>query len=93
MGRQYSTLSLSRFTQCQPDNDRPPTYRLASPEENAHREKIRELLQMANIGSGAEKNQTRISQDIEEKILSMYAKGVSTGDIKAHIQEIYGASV
>jgi transposase-like protein len=39
------------------------------------------------------KNQTSISQDIEEKILSMYAKGMSTGDIEAHIQDIYGISV
>ena len=128
------------------------------PEENARREKIRELLQLANIGSmddiqnlfketiaefienGLEaelddelgygkydyrskstdnsrnghssktlrtsfgdvevsiprdrkgefdpqilkKNQTSISQDIEEKILSMYAKGMTTGDIEAH---------
>ena len=30
------------------------------------------------------KNQTGISQDIEEKILSMYAKGMTTGDIEAH---------
>ena len=131
-----------------------------TPEENARREKIRELLQLANIGSmddiqslfketiaefmenGLEaelddelgygkydyrskstdnsrnghssktlrtsfgdvevsiprdrkgefdpqilkKNQTSISQDIEEKILSMYAKGMTTGDIEAHIQ-------
>ena len=39
------------------------------------------------------KNQTRISQDIEEKILSMYAKGMTTGDIEAHIQDIYGVNV
>ncbi len=32
------------------------------------------------------KNQTCISQDIEEKILSMYAKGMTTGDIEAHIR-------
>ena len=36
------------------------------------------------------KNQTSISQDIEEKILSMYAKGMTTGDIEAHIRDIYG---
>ena len=36
------------------------------------------------------KNQTSISQDIEEKILSMYAKGMTTSDIEAHIQDIYG---
>lgn len=39
------------------------------------------------------KNQTSISQDIEEKILSMYAKGMNTGDIEAHIQDFYGISV
>ena len=39
------------------------------------------------------KNQTSISQDIEEKILSMYAKGMSTGDIEAHIRDIYGLEV
>ena len=39
------------------------------------------------------KNQTSISQDIEEKILPMYAKGMTTGDIEAHIQDIYGLSV
>lgn len=36
------------------------------------------------------KNQTSISQDIEEKILSMYAKGMTTRDISAHLQSIYG---
>lgn len=39
------------------------------------------------------KNQSSISQDIEEKILSMYAKGMSTGDIEAHIRDIYGLEV
>mgnify|MGYP000814078632 FL=1 len=137
------------------------------PEENARREKIRELLQLANIGSmddiqrlfketiaefmenglDAElddelgysrydyknkntdnsrnghssktlrtsfgdvevfvprdrqgefepqllkKNQTSISQDIEEKILSMYAKGMTTSDIETHIRDIYGVEV
>ena len=135
-----------------------------TPEENARREKIRELLQMANIGSmddiqnlfketiaefmenGLEaelddelgyskydyknkdtdnsrnghssktlrtsfgdvdvsvprdrkgefepqvlkKNQTSISQDIEEKILSMYAKGMTTSDIEQRpLEPIY----
>ena len=135
-----------------------------TPEENARREKIRELLQMANIGSmddiqnlfketiaelmenGLEaeldedlgysrydyknkatdnsrnghssktlrtsfgdvevsvprdrkgefepqvlkKGQTSIRQHVEAKILSMYAKGMTTSDIEAHIQDIYG---
>ena len=39
------------------------------------------------------KNQTSISQEIDEKILSMYAKGMTTGDIEAHIQDIYGISI
>lgn len=39
------------------------------------------------------KNQTSISQDIGEKILSMYAKGMTTGDIEAHIRDIYGVEV
>ena len=82
--------------------------RKRTPEENTRREKIRELLQLANVGSEVSvprdrksefepkvlrKNQTSISQDIEEKILSMYAKGMTTGDIEAHIQDIYGVDV
>ena len=39
------------------------------------------------------KNQTSISRDVEEKILSMYAKGMTTSDIEAHIQDIYGIEV
>ena len=39
------------------------------------------------------KNQTSSSQDIQKKILSMYAKGMTTGDIETHIQDIYGISV
>lgn len=39
------------------------------------------------------KHQTSISGDIEEKIISMYAKGMSTNDISAHIVEIYGLEV
>lgn len=39
------------------------------------------------------KGQTSVSQDIEEKILSMYAKGMTTGDIETHIRDIYGVEV
>ncbi len=39
------------------------------------------------------KNQSSLSGDIEEKILSMYAKGMSTNDIESHIRDIYGLSV
>ena len=39
------------------------------------------------------KNQTGIAQDVEEKILSMYAKGMTTSDIEEHIRDIYGLEV
>ena len=39
------------------------------------------------------KNQTSISQDIEEKIFSMYAKGMTTSDIESHVRDIYGIEV
>jgi transposase-like protein len=39
------------------------------------------------------KNQNSVSQDVEEKILSMYAKGMTTGDIETHIRDIYGLEV
>ena len=143
------------------------TRRKRTPEEEARREKIRELLQISNIGSMADiqnlfketiaefmengleaeldedlgyskydyknkegtnsrnghsqktlktsfgnieietprdrngefepqllkKNQTSITQEVEEKILSMYAKGMTTGDIETHIKDIYGLDV
>lgn len=39
------------------------------------------------------KQQTTLSGDIEEKVLSMYAKGMTTSDIESHIREIYGIDV
>lgn len=39
------------------------------------------------------KNPTSISQDVEEKILSMYAKGMTTSDIETHIRDIYGLQI
>ncbi len=39
------------------------------------------------------KNQTSVSHDVEEKILSMYAKGMTTSDIETHIHDIYGLEV
>jgi len=39
------------------------------------------------------KNQTSIGQDVEEKILSMYAKGMTTSDIETHIRDIYGLEI
>jgi len=39
------------------------------------------------------KQQTTLAGDIEEKIISMYAKGMTTNDIAAHIMDIYGLEV
>jgi transposase-like protein len=39
------------------------------------------------------KYQNSISQDMEEKIISMYAKGMTTGDIESHMQELYGVDI
>lgn len=39
-----------------------------------------------------QKRQTTIS-DFDNKIISMYAKGMSTRDIQAHIGELYGANI
>jgi len=39
------------------------------------------------------KNQTSISTDMENKIISMYAKGMSTSDIEDHIRDIYGLEI
>lgn len=39
------------------------------------------------------KHQTTLSDDIEEKIISMYAKKMTENDIATHIEEIYGLDV
>ncbi len=39
------------------------------------------------------KYQNTLTQDMEEKILSMYAKGMTTGDIESHMQELYGVDI
>ena len=39
------------------------------------------------------KYQTTISNEIEEKILSMYGLGMSYADITKHIEEIYQVSI
>ena len=39
------------------------------------------------------KNQISITQDVEEMILSRYAKGMTIGDIETHVREIYGIEV
>lgn len=40
-----------------------------------------------------QKHQNTISQDIEAKIISMYAKGMSTSDIESHVKDLYGIEI
>ncbi len=40
-----------------------------------------------------QKHQDTLTQDMENKILSMYAKGITQGDIRAYFYEIYGVEV
>ena len=39
------------------------------------------------------KYQNTVTQDIEEKILSVYAKGMTTGDIESHMREMYDIDI
>ena len=39
------------------------------------------------------KYQNSVTQDMEEKILSMYAKGMTTGDIESHMKELYDMNI
>jgi len=39
------------------------------------------------------KRQTTMPNDLEERILSMYAKGMTTADIEAHMADVYGIEV
>ena len=39
------------------------------------------------------KYQNTVTQDMEEKILSMYAKGMTTGDIESHMRKLYDIDI
>jgi len=39
------------------------------------------------------KYQNTVTQDMEEKIISMYAKGMTTADIESHMQELYDIDI
>ena len=39
------------------------------------------------------KYQNTVTQDMEEKIISMYAKGMSTNDIESHMRELYDIEI
>ena len=39
------------------------------------------------------KYQNMVTQDMEEKIISMYAKGMTTNDIESHMRELYDIEI
>lgn len=39
------------------------------------------------------KHRTMLNEEIEKKIISMYAKGMTTGDIETHIRDLYGVDI
>jgi transposase-like protein len=39
------------------------------------------------------KHQNTISQDMEAKIISMYAKGMTTADMETHVKDMYGIDI
>lgn len=39
------------------------------------------------------KYSTTLTKDMEEKIISMYAKGMTTGDIESHMKDLYGVDI
>jgi len=39
------------------------------------------------------KHQKMLNDEIERKIISMYAKGMTTGDMEAHIRDLYGLDI
>ena len=39
------------------------------------------------------KYQNTVTQDMEEKIISMYAKGMTTGDMESHLRELYDIEI
>jgi len=39
------------------------------------------------------KNKTMLNDEVERKIISMYAKGMTTGDMEAHIRDLYGLDI
>lgn len=63
--------------------------------ENERRIKVRGHIVCPLCGSNEilPKNQTSISTTIESKIVSMYAKVMTTSDIQAHIKDIYGMDI
>lgn len=87
----------------------PKRTRNESPQKQAMREMMKDYLknQDVHIKDGTDVNsvmrdmmlvfikkyQNTVTQDMEEKIISMYAKGMTTGDIESHMRELYDIDI
>ena len=64
-----------------------------SPQKAAMREMMQGYLKENDISIKSGNNVNSIMRDMEEKIISMYAKGMTTGDIEAHLKELYDLDI
>ena len=72
-----------------------------SPQKAALREMMARFMKDNNINvkDGNDVNaimkeyQNTVTQNMEAKILSMYAKGMSTADIESHLRELYDIDI
>ena len=72
-----------------------------SPQKAALREMMASFMKdnIINVKDGNDVNaimkeyQNTVTQDMEAKILSMYAKGLSTADIESHLRELYDIDI
>ena len=64
-----------------------------SPQKAAMREMMQGYLKENDISIKSGNDVNSIMRDMEEKIISMYAKGMTTGDIEAHLKELYDLDI
>ena len=72
-----------------------------SPQKAALREMMASFMKdnIINVKDGNDVNaimkeyQNTVTQDMEAKILFMYAKGMSTADIESHLRELYDIDI
>ena len=64
-----------------------------SPQKAAMREMMQGYLKENDISIKSGNDVNSIMRDMEEKIISMYAKGMTTEDIEAHLKELYDLDI
>ncbi len=64
-----------------------------TPQKPALREMMGNYMKENNVKVKDGTDVNSIMQDMEEKIISMYAKGMTTNDIKSHMRELYDIEI